>query len=140
MFQSIIQLNEILDYSTFSLRAKILKKHIYYSIYAMFVELINPDTRLCSIDGTSLSSSKYDSKAKSGKGTRLGYYKCYKLYYITTVTDIIISLAFDLTKDSAEWFEIVSNLEFNLLTDINMRKAKRIQSFNDKLYENASFL
>lgn len=169
VFQAIIQLNEVPDYSTFSLRAKILEKHIYYGVYAMFVELINPETRLCAIDGTALRSSKYDSEAKSGKGTRLGYYKGYKLHCITAVTDIIIPLSFDLTTanvydnqlldllyeakiynpfliladaayDSAEWFEIASNLELNLLTDINMRKAKSIESFTDKRYENALFL
>lgn len=42
----------------------------------MFVELINPETRLCAIVfRTALRSSKYDSKAKSGNGTRLGYSK-----------------------------------------------------------------
>ncbi len=97
VFQSIIQLNQVPDYSTFSLRAKRLEKHIYYGIYAMFVELIDPETRLCAIDETALRSSKYDSEAKSGKGTRLGYYKGYKLHCIATVTDIIIPLVFDLT-------------------------------------------
>jgi len=169
VFRSIVQLNEVPDYSTFSLRTKILERHIYYGIYAMFVELINPETRLCAIDGTALRSSKYDSEAKSGKGTRLGYYKGYKLHCIATVTDIIIPLVFDLTTanvydnqvpdllyeakiynpfliladatyDSAEWFKIASNLEFNLLTDVNMRKAKSIESFTDKRYENALFL
>lgn len=97
VFQSIINLNEIPDYSTFSLRAKTLEKHIYYGIYAMFVELINPETRLCAIDATALRSSKYDSEAKSGKGTRLGYYKGYKLHCIATVTDTMIPLVFSLT-------------------------------------------
>ncbi len=97
MFRSIIQLNQAPDYSTFSLRTKILKQHIYYGIYAMFVKLINPETRLCAIDGTALRSSKYDSEAKSGKGTRLGYYKDYKLHCVATITDIIIPLVFDLT-------------------------------------------
>lgn len=169
IFKSIIQLNEFPDYSTFSLRAKSLEQHLYYGIYAMFVELIDPETRLCAIDGTALRSSKYDSEAKSGKGTRLGYFKGYKFHCIATVTDIIIPLVFDLTTanvydnqvsnllyeakiynpfliladaayDSSEWFEIASDLEFNLLTDINMRKAKSIESFADKRYENALFM
>ncbi|ETI92057.1 hypothetical protein CBU02nite_40750 [Clostridium butyricum] len=169
IFKSIIQLNEVPDYSTFSLRAKSLEQHLYYGIYAMFVELIDPETRLCAIDGTALRSSKYDSEAKSGKGTRLGYFKGYKFHCIATVTDIIIPLVFDLTTanvydnqvsnllyeakiynpfliladaayDSSEWFEIASDLEFNLLTDINMRKAKSIESFADKRYENALFM
>ncbi|WP_017210469.1 transposase [Clostridium beijerinckii] len=168
VFQSIIDLNEIPDYSTFSLRAETLEKHIYYGIYAMFVELINPETRLCAIDATALRSSKYDSEAKSGKGTRLGYYKGYKLHCIATVTDTMIPLVFSLTTanvydnqvqdllyeaknynpfliladaayDSVEWFEIAAKLEFNLLADINMRKAKSIEAFIDKRYENALF-
>ena len=169
VFQSIIKLEKVPDYSTFSLRSKTLEKHIYYGVYAMFVELINPETRLCAIDSTALRSSKYDSEAKSGKSTRLGYYKGYKLHCIATVTDIIIPLVFHLTTanvydnqvsdllyesktynpfliladaayDSVEWFEIASSLEFNLLTDINMRKAKNIKSFADKRHENALFL
>lgn len=165
VFQSIIQFNQVPDYSTFSLRAKRLEKHIYYGIYAMFVELIDPETRLCAIDETALRSSK----SKSGKGTRLGYYKGYKLHCIATVTDIIIPLVFDLTTanvydnqvfellyeakiynlfliladaayDSEKGFDIASNLKFNLLTGINMRKAKSIESFSYKRYENAIFL
>lgn len=157
------------DYSTFSLRAKCLEKHIYYGIYAMFVELINPATRLCAINGTALRSSKYDSEAKSGKGTRLGYYKGYKLHCIATVTNIIIPLVFDLTTanvydnqvsdllyeaktynpfliladaayDDKKWSDIVNEIDINLLTDINMRRSKSIESFTDIRYENALFL
>ena len=169
VFKAIIQINEVPDYSTFSLRAKNLEKYIYYGIYAMFVELIDPETRLCAIDGTALRSSKYDSEAKSGKGTRLGYFKGYKLHCIATVTDIIIPLVFDLTTanvyenqlsdllyeakiynpfliladaayDSVQWFDIASDLKLNLLTDINMRKAKSIDAFDMKRYENALFM
>ncbi|MCS4470585.1 hypothetical protein JQ038_05845 [Clostridium botulinum] len=46
----------------------------------------------------------------------------------------------DVAYDSEEWFDIASNLKFNLLTDINMSKAKSIESFFDKRYENAIFL
>ena len=168
-FKAIIELTEVPDYSTFSLRAKALEQHVYYGVYAMLVELIEPETRLCAIDGTALRSSKYDSEARSGKGTRLGYFTGYKLHCIAAVTDIIIPLVFDVTTanvydnqvsdllyeakiynpfliladaayDSVEWFEIASNLEFNLLTDINMRKAKSIDSFTYKRYENALFI
>ena len=45
----------------------------------------------------------------------------------------------DAIYDSAEWFEIASNLEFNLLI-INMRKVKSIESFTDRRYENALFV
>lgn len=41
----------------------------------MFIEFIDPEIRLCAIDETALRSSKYDSEVKSGKGTRLGYFK-----------------------------------------------------------------
>lgn len=58
----------------------------------MIVELIDPDTRLCAIGGTALRSSKYNSEAKSRKGTRLGYYKDYKLHCVVAVTDIIVPL------------------------------------------------
>lgn len=120
----------------------------------MLIKLIDPATRLCTIDGTALRSSKYDSEAKSGKGTRLDYFKGYKLHCIATVTDIIIPLAFDLTTnvydnqlsellykakiynpfliladaayDSSELFEIAADLELNILTYINMRKSKTL--------------
>ncbi|MDK0559868.1 transposase [Clostridium perfringens] len=168
-FKAIIQLTEVPDYSTFSLRAKALEQHLYYGVYAMLVELISPETRLCAIDGTALRSSKYDSEAKSGKGTRLGYFIGYKLHCIAAVTDIIIPLVFNVTTpnvydnqvsdllyeakiynpfliladaayDSIEWFDIASDLELNLLTDINMRKAKSIEAFDMKRYENALFI
>ncbi|MDG5854926.1 transposase [Clostridium beijerinckii] len=113
-----------------------------------------------------MRSSKYDSEAKYGKVTRPGYYKGYKLHCIAAVSDIIIPLYFHLTTanvydnqvsdllyeakiynpflvladavyNSVEWFEIASSLEFNLLTDINIRKAKSIELFTDKRYENA---
>ena len=168
-FKAIIQLTEVPDYSTFSLRAKALEQHLYYGVYAMLVELISPETRLCAIDGTALRSSKYDSEAKSGKGTRLGYFIGYKVHCIAAVTDIIIPLVFNVTTanvydnqvsdllyeakiynpfliladaayDSVKWLEIASDLKFNLLTDINMRKAKSLESFTDKRYENALFI
>ncbi|GEP64759.1 hypothetical protein CBE01nite_25270 [Clostridium beijerinckii] len=46
----------------------------------------------------------------------------------------------DAVYNSVEWFEIASSLEFNLLTDINIRKAKSIELFTDKRYENALFI
>ncbi|NFI94904.1 transposase [Clostridium botulinum] len=169
VFQSIINLEQVPDCSTFSLRATALEKHIYYGIYTMFVELIDPKTGICAIDGTALRSSKYDSEAKSGKGTRLGYYKGYKLHCIATVTDIIIPLVFDLTTanvydnqvsnllyesktynpfliladaayDDESWFNISNKLEINLLTDVNMRNSKSIDSFSDVRYTNALFI
>ena len=165
IFKSIIQINEVPNYSTFSLRAKHLENHIYYGVYAMLIELIDPETRLCAIDGIALRSSKYDSEVKSGKDTRLGYFKGYNLHWIATVTDIIIPLVFDLTTAnvydnqlsellyeakiynpfliltdaayaSSKWFEIAADLELNISTDINMRKAKSIESFTRKRYEN----
>lgn len=86
----------------------------------MFVELIDPETRLCAIDGTGLRSSKYDSEAKSGKGTRLGYFKGYKLHCIATVTDIIIPLLFNLTT---------ANVYDNQLSDLLYEAKAYNQSF-----------
>src|SRR3712207_9331295 len=62
VFQKIIGLKEVPDHSTFSLRAIALEKYVYYGIYAMLIELINPSTRICAIDGTALRSSLYDSE------------------------------------------------------------------------------
>jgi hypothetical protein len=97
VFRHIINLFQVPDYSTFSLRAAALEKHIYYAIYAIFVELIDPSVRICAVDGTALRSSKYDSKAKCGRGTRLGKYKGYKLHCAASVTDTILPLSFSLT-------------------------------------------
>ncbi|OOM69657.1 transposase [Clostridium sp. BL-8] len=61
------------------------------------------------------------------------------LLYEAKIYNLFLILA-DTAYDSAEWFEIASNLEFNFLTDVNMRKAKSIESFTDRRYENALFL
>ena len=60
------------------------------------------------------------------------------LYEIKTYNPFLIIA--DAAYDSTEWFNIVSDLELYLLTDINMRKAKRIESFTGKRYENAVFM
>lgn len=170
VFRHIINLNTVPDYSTFSLRAAALEKHIYYAIYAIFIEFIDPSVRICAIDGTALRSSKYDSEAKCGRGTRLGNYKGYKLHCAASVTDTVVPLSFCLTTanvydnqvsdllyevkiynpfviladaayDDTSWFEIAKDLSINLLTDINMRRSKSIESFtNDLRYRNALFL
>jgi hypothetical protein len=41
-----------LNYSTFSLRGAALEKHIYYAIYSIFIELIDPSVRICAVDAT----------------------------------------------------------------------------------------
>ncbi|WP_420865156.1 hypothetical protein [Clostridium novyi] len=92
VFQKIIGLKE------FSLRAIALEKYVYYDIYAMLIELINPSTRICAIDGTALRSSLYDSEARYGKGTRLGRYKGYKLHCTACVCDSILPLSFSILK------------------------------------------
>ncbi|OCL26649.1 hypothetical protein U472_11770 [Orenia metallireducens] len=56
---------------------------------------MNPDTRICSIDSTDLRSSQYDSQAKSGPSTRLGFYKGYKLHLICSNDSI--QLSFEIT-------------------------------------------
>ncbi|WP_242851955.1 transposase [Clostridium botulinum] len=161
VFQKIIGLKEVPDHSTFSLRAIALEKYVYYGIYAMLIELINPSTRICAIDGTALRSSLYDSEARYGKGTRLGRYKGYKLHCTACVCDSILPLSFSVTTanvydnqvqgllyelktynpfivladaayDDAQWFKVSKTLEYNLLTDVNMRKANSIESFKDE--------
>ncbi|MGL5612562.1 transposase [Cetobacterium sp.] len=168
VFKEIIGITNAPDYSTFSIRLKKIEQHIYYGIYAILIECINPKTRLCAIDATALRSSRFDSEAKKGKGTRLGFFTGYKLHCMVAVTDIIIPLVFDITTanvydnqpssllyetkiynpflilgdaayDSEEWFKICEKLDMNLLTDINMRKAKSIESFNGQRYKNALF-
>ena len=136
----------------------------------MIIELINPQTRICAIDGTALRSSKYDSEAKCGKCTRLGKYKGYKLHCIACVKDTILPLSFCLTTanvydnqvsellyevkiynpfitladaayDDTTWFQTAKDLSLNLLTDVNMRRAESIESFTDELrYKNALFV
>lgn len=170
VFKNIINLYQVPDYSTFSLRAVALEKHIYHVLHAIFIELIDPSVRICAIDATALRSSKYDSQAKCGRGTRLGKYKGYKLHCAASVTDTILPLSFCLTTanvydnqvsdilyelktynpfftladaayDDTSWFKIAKKLSLNLLTDINMRRAKSVKSFTDKLrYKNAVFL
>ena len=169
LFQYIINLKQVPDYSTISLIATGLEKNIYYGIYAMFVELIDPETRLCAIDATALRSSKYDTEAKFCQGTRLDSYKGYKLHCITTITDNIIPLVFDLKTanvydnqvpnllyeaktytpfsiladaayDDELWFDVSNNLELYLLSDIYMRYSKSIDSFSHVRYTNALFI
>nr|WP_278246133.1 transposase [Clostridium tyrobutyricum] len=52
VFRHIINLFQVPDYSTFSLRTAALEKHIYYAIYAIFIELIDPFIRICAVDAT----------------------------------------------------------------------------------------
>jgi hypothetical protein len=69
----IIGLIDIPDHSTFSIRIKQIEKSLFYQIYRLFVLLLNPYVRVCSVDSTALRSSKFDSEAKKGKSTRLGW-------------------------------------------------------------------
>jgi hypothetical protein len=66
VFKNIINLYQVSDYSTFSLRATAIKKHIYHVLHAIFIELIDPSVRICAVDATALRNSKYDSQAKCG--------------------------------------------------------------------------
>ena len=168
IFKYIIEIDKAPDYSTLSLRLNKIEKFVYYGIYAMLIESINPNTRIRAIDGTALRSSKFDRDARKGKGTRLGFYTGYKLHCIASVTDIIIPLVFDITTaniydnqlstliyegkiynpfiiladaayDDETWFIGAKNLDLNLLTDVNMRNSKSIESFSQNRYNNALF-
>ena len=158
LFKYTIGIDKAPDYSTLSLRLNKIERFIYYGIYAMLIESINPDTRICAIDGTALRSSKFDGDARKGKGTRLGFYIGYKLHCIASVTDVIIPLIFDITTanvydnqlfdlmyeakiynpfmiladaayDDENWFKIAKDLDLNLLTDVNIRNSKSIESW-----------
>lgn len=169
IFREIIGIKNTPNYSTLCIRAKAIENSIYYGIFNILV-LINPSCRICSIDSTALRSSKYDSEACFGKGTRVGLYKGYKLHLITTTDDLIITISFQITTankydnqvvellyeaktfspflilgdaayDDADWFETAESLELNLLTDVNMRNATNIESFsNEHRYKNALFM
>ena len=168
LFKYTIGIDKAPDYSTLSLRLNKIERFIYYGIYAMLIESINPDTRICAIDGTALRSSKFDGDARKGKGTRLGFYIGYKLHCIASVTDVIIPLIFDITTanvydnqlfdlmyeakiynpfmiladaayDDENWFKIAKCLDLNLLTDVNIRNSKSIESFSQNRYNNALF-
>ena len=168
LFKYTIGIDKASDYSTLSLRLNKIERFIYYVIYAMLIESINPDTRICAIDGTALRSSKFDGDARKGKGTRLGFYIGYKLHCIASVTDVIIPLIFDITTanvydnqlfdlmyeakiynpfmiladaayDDENWFKIAKDLDLNLLTDVNIRNSKSIESFSENRYNNALF-
>jgi len=168
LFKYTIGIDKAPDYSTLSLRLNKIERFIYYGIYAMLIESINPDTRICAIDGTALRSSKFDGDARKGKGTRLGFYIGYKLHCIASVTDVIIPLIFDITTanvydnqlfdlmyeakiynpfmiladaayDDENWFKIAKDLDLNLLTDVNIRNSKSIESFSENRYNNALF-
>ena len=168
LFKYTIGIDKAPDYSTLSLRLNKIERFIYYGIYAMLIESINPDTRICAIDGTALRSSKFDGDARKGKGTRLGFYIGYTLHCIASVTDVIIPLIFDITTanvydnqlfdlmyeakiynpfmiladaayDDENWFKIAKDLDLNLLTDVNIRNSKSIESFSENRYNNALF-
>ncbi|ONI46481.1 hypothetical protein AN642_00595 [Epulopiscium sp. SCG-B10WGA-EpuloA2] len=84
------------DYSTFSIRINKLEDVFYGYLYKAFIKIISPDTRLCAVDSTALRSTKYDSEATIGKGIRLGFFTGYKLHVLSSVTDYIIPLAFEI--------------------------------------------
>lgn len=66
LFAKIIGLTDIPDHSTFCIRIKQIEKSLFYQIYRLFVLLLDPDLRVCSIDSTPLRSSRFDSEAKKG--------------------------------------------------------------------------
>lgn len=50
----------------------------------MLIESMNLNTRIYTIEGISLRSSKFDREARKGKCTRFGFYINYKLHYIAS--------------------------------------------------------
>lgn len=43
----------------------------------MLIGFINPNIRICAIDGTALRSLKFDENDRKGKSTRLSFYLLY---------------------------------------------------------------
>ena len=165
---TIIGLKDIPDHSTLSIRIRQIEKSLFYKIYRIFVLLLKPELRVCSIDSTPLRSSKFDSQAKKGKSTRLGWYKGYKLHLISSSDSIPIAFNFttanvydsnckdlinelgdydifillgDAAYDSIKLFKLCDKLAINLLTDINIRKGKSLNSIkNEYRIKNMLFL
>ena len=112
-------------HSIFSLREleyKIKKDYVFQAI----VNLKQiPDYSIFSLTFDLTTANVYDNQVPD-------------LLYEAKIYNPFLILA-DAAYDLAEWFEIATKLEFNLLTDINMRKSKSIESFVDKRYENALF-
>ena len=169
VFQAIIGLKEVPDYSTFSIRANKIETRIFDAIYNILVDTIDPSFRICVIDSIGLRSSKYDKQASYGVSSRLGIFKGYKLHIIASADDIVLPIVYKLTTaevydnqpveliyeiktfnpflligdaayDDSTWFSKAKSLEINLLTDVNMRRAGDISDFKDNLrYQNALF-
>lgn len=155
----IIGLTNIPDHSTLCIRLKKIETTAFFQIYKAFVLLLKPDVRISSIDSTALRSSRFDSQAKSGKGTRLGWYTGYKLHLVSSCD--LIPLAFHITTanvydsnceqlikqlddhdiftllgdaayDSVKLFELCEQMSIHLLTDINLRKAKSVDGIKNE--------
>ncbi|OOO00673.1 MAG: hypothetical protein ATN35_06125 [Epulopiscium sp. Nele67-Bin004] len=73
-FKSIIGIKKSPDYSTFSIQLSKLESSELDNLYKNLITELNPETRLCAVDSTALRSSKYDTEAQIGKGTRLGFF------------------------------------------------------------------
>ncbi|KNF08466.1 hypothetical protein CLPU_7c00940 [Gottschalkia purinilytica] len=89
-----IGFTDIPDHSTFCIRLKEIKGTVFYQIYKMFVLLLSPDVRISSIDSIALCSSRFDSQARSGKSTRSGWYKGYRLHLVSSVDLVPLALSF----------------------------------------------
>ncbi|SHK06934.1 transposase [Paramaledivibacter caminithermalis] len=155
----IIGLTDIPDHSTFCIRIKQIQENLFYQVYRLFVLLLSPDLRVCSVDSTALRSSKFDSEAKKDKSTRLGWCQGYKLHLVSSLDSITIAFNFTTANvydsnckelirelddydifvllgaaayDSVKLFELCDELSINLLTDIDLRKAKSIDSLKNE--------
>ncbi|MEC2394916.1 DDE transposase [Bacillus thuringiensis serovar shandongiensis] len=108
------------------------------------------------IDSTALRSSLYDSQAKSGKSTRYGWYKGYKVHVRSTPEGVVLSYAFttanvhdskmapvllrdiqdqnvlfsvaDAAYDSQHIYEIARTCDIFAMNPINPRNGEQIKS------------
>jgi transposase len=156
--RALIGLTSVPDYSTLCIRAQELESTLYDEIYQVALMVLQPKTRICFWDSTSLRASRFDSEARKGKGTRLGWYIGYKLHAI--LSEDRIPLAWDLTTanvydnqlphllenvvqldifmiladaayDDKRLFQDANELGMHLVTEVNPRRAKSLESIKN---------
>jgi hypothetical protein len=155
--QALIGLKKVPDYTTLFLRASELEGTFYHEMYQVILHLLEPDCRVSMWDSTALRASRYDSEARKGKGTRLGWYIGYKLH--ATVSSDRIPLAWDVTTanvydnqcshllesvqldifilladgacDDSALFQKAEENHIHLVTEVNRRRAMSLDRIKD---------
>lgn len=149
-------ISEVPDHTTFCRRVKQIEESLYARIYKKILDELEPQSKVCYWDSTPLRSSRVDKDAEKGKGTRLGWFHGYKFHAIVSEDllplswdfspagfydnqfpqlihrlsnhDVFIILA-DVAYDDQKLFRICEEAGIHLATQVNMRKAKSLDSF-----------